>query len=74
MADNVIPAADRLPGPAYLGDGLYVTVEGSQLAFSVDGHLNRRIVYMEPEVFAELLRYVETVNASAGGPYFPMVP
>ena len=52
----------------YLGDGVYVEyVDGAMLRLSCGngGETERSIVYLEWDVFDNLLRYVEQIKAEA---------
>jgi hypothetical protein len=46
------------PGPAYLGDGVYVRVDHGGVVLSVIDH-RQEVVTLEPEVVRALLRYMD---------------
>lgn len=48
---------------AYLGDGVYVDVEHGMLKLTTDYGLGpTNTIYLEPEVYAQLLAYVENLK------------
>lgn len=47
----------------YLGDGLYASYDGWQIElYAFNGDLKTNRVYLEPEVLASFLRYVEDLK------------
>lgn len=48
----------------YIGDGVYASFDGYQISLAVNHHENR-VIALEPETFAALLRFSEAV-AKAG--------
>lgn len=50
----------------YLGDGLYVNFDGNGLTLWTErwdfGKPQRHWVYLEPEIYAALLRYVDSIK------------
>jgi hypothetical protein len=63
MADDLTtpPPAPR----SYLGDGLYAEFDGFQIRLWCDRGDSIHEVYLEPDVVAEFLRYIERLK---GGP------
>lgn len=54
----------------YLGDGVYVGVERGMLAlYTSNGREKTNTIYLEPEVLAALLRYIERLKK--GQPNIP---
>jgi hypothetical protein len=45
----------------YLGDGVYASYDGYQIWLAVNHHENN-VVALEPEVFANLCKYVEMLK------------
>ncbi len=44
----------------YLGDGVYVEMDGSMLKlFTDNGYGPREVIYLEPEVFDALVQYAK---------------
>lgn len=59
MADS---AAEKFPR-AYIGDGAYVAFDGYALVLTTeDGISVTNTIVLEPEVFAELIRFAEVVK------------
>jgi hypothetical protein len=50
---------------AYLGDGVYASFDGYQIWLAVNHHENN-VVALEPEVFANLCKYVEMLKEKNG--------
>ena len=47
----------------YLGDGLYVSFDGYQLALKANGHEHPTdVVYLEPRVWGNLVKFVEQLK------------
>jgi hypothetical protein len=46
----------------YLGDGVYVEHDGYQLILSVSNGVSEHFIYLEPEVWEELVEYVERLE------------
>ena len=48
----------------YLGDGLYATYDGYQICLMANSHTSPTdMVYLDPHVYASLLRFVEQFNS-----------
>ena len=48
---------------AYLGDGVYIDFDGYMLVLTTeDGIEATNTIYLEPEVFKLLMKYVERLN------------
>lgn len=47
----------------YLGDAVYASFDGWHIVLRT-GDGNNQIIYLEPSVYAALLRYVETLRKS----------
>ncbi len=60
-------------GGVYLGDGVYCKFDGTQLCLITGDHRNVPAVYLEPQVFAALIRVARQINNLAGQDYFPLV-
>lgn len=43
--------------PMYLGDGAYAKFDGYMIGISVGAHTNEPVVWFEPDVFWNLLKY-----------------
>lgn len=49
----------------YLGDGLYARYNGHQIALMANSHISPTdTVYLDPDVFASLQRFVERIAAA----------
>ena len=48
-------------GEEYLGDAVYASFDGWQIKLRT-GDGNHQVIYLEPSVYAALLRYVEGLN------------
>jgi hypothetical protein len=48
-------------GETYLGDAVYASFDGWQIRLRT-GDFNNQVIYLEPSVYAALLRYVETLK------------
>ncbi len=46
----------------HLGDGLYVSYDGYQIAISVNSHLNEPVAYLNPNVMDEMANYIREIN------------
>jgi len=57
MSETVEPNPHTYPEPEHIGDGVYVSFDGSQIWLAVNHHDNL-VVALEPEVFRRLLAYV----------------
>ena len=47
----------------YLGDGLYVSYDGFQVAIAVNDHRNK-VAYLDPNVMAAMVDYIKTMQES----------
>jgi len=50
----------------YLGDGLYVSTDGYQLQLIAPDIEGDRVIYMEPEVLVNFLKYLKTIGVKLG--------
>lgn len=46
----------------YLGDGLYASFDGYQIKLRVPTDLNDQEIYLEPEVYNNLLKFVDDLH------------
>jgi hypothetical protein len=61
-------AAETQPthAPVYLGDGLYAEFDGWQIRLFAHNGLNcTNVVFLEPDVLAAFLRYVENLKGGS---------
>lgn len=54
-------------GPAYLGDGVYVSHDGYQLWIHVGAHDNPPVVALEPQVLIALNEYARSIREASDG-------
>jgi hypothetical protein len=47
----------------YLGDGLFVSVEGGMIRLRTPRGYSDHLIYLEPEVLDNFLKYVEALKA-----------
>lgn len=59
----------KMPEPAHLGDGVYVSFDGYQLWLAANHHENK-VVALEPGVMRRLVDWARQVDAATGRPYF----
>lgn len=53
----------KRPGKRYLGDSVYVDTENGMLKLTTeDGRYVDQVIFLEIEVLAELLRYIEDLK------------
>ena len=58
-----------MPPAQYLGDGLYASYDGYQIKLMANDHKHPSdTVYLDPVVYAALLRFVESINQQEGKP------
>jgi hypothetical protein len=50
----------------YLGDGVYASFDGYQIWLAVNHHENN-VVALDPDVFAQLCKYVEKIKEQRNG-------
>jgi hypothetical protein len=50
-------------GETYLGDAVYASFDGWQIRLRT-GDANNQTIYLEPGVYAALLRYVESLKGN----------
>lgn len=48
--------------PEHLGDGVYVSFDGHQIAISVNDHRNPPVVYLEPGVMRNLIAFSQKIS------------
>lgn len=46
----------------HLGDGLYVSFDGFQIAISVNDHRNPPVAYLDPSVMDAMVDYIKEIK------------
>ncbi len=61
--DKPEPSHERVMQRTYLGDGLYASFDGYQIALAAsNGIHDTNTVYLEPGVIKSLMKYIESLN------------
>ena len=57
----------KQPDETYLGDGLYASFDGYNIALRAPREHDDHIVYLEPNVFQALIAFVDDLKKARGG-------
>lgn len=55
-----------MPEETYLGDGLYASFDGYQIRLRAPRETGDHVVYLEPPVYAELVRFADREGRKEG--------
>lgn len=54
----------KMPGPEYLGDGVYAATDGYNITLHLGTHNTKPVIFLDPDVMVKLIGYW---NAMHGG-------